>query len=148
MSYNRWMCLAALSCVLAQAQSPKAENIVKRAIAYAKANGVVKLVEQTNRPDGVYHVGSGSELYLYLYDLKGLMVANGYKTELVGKSRWDAKDPDGKFFVREFLAVAKSKGSGWVDYKYSNPLDSKIEAKTSYIELYEDHVFCCGTYKK
>ena len=30
---------------------------------------------------------------------KGLMVANGYKTELVGKSRWDAKDPDGKYRV-------------------------------------------------
>ena len=148
MRYCRWMCLAVLPFVMAQAQSPKAETLVKRAIGYAKANGITKLVEQTNRPDGIYHVGSGSEMYLYIYDMKGLMVANGYKTDLVGKSRWDAKDPDGKYFVREFMALAKDKGSGWVDYKYSNPLDGKIELKTSYIEQFEDHVFCCGTYKK
>ena len=148
MRYCRAICLAALPLVMVQAQSPKAENLVKRGIAYAKANGVAKLIDQTNRADGMYHVGSGSELYLYIYDLKGQMIANGFKTDLVGKNRWDAKDSDGKFYVREFLALAKSKGSGWVDYQYANPLDNKIELKTSYIELFEDHIYCCGTYKK
>ena len=114
----------------------------------AKANGVEKLIEQTNRADGLFHVGSGSEMYLYIYDLNGMMKANGYKTDLVGKSRFDAKDPDGKFVVREFIKCAKSTGSGWVAYTYSNPLDGKLEHKTSYVERHQDLIFCCGTYQK
>lgn len=148
MKIARAFVLSALSCLMAMAQSPRAETLVKKAIAYAQANGVEKLIAQTNSLDGRFHVGSGSEMYLYVYDLNGMMKANGFKTELVGKSRFDAKDPDGKFFVREFIKCAKTSGSGWVDYKYANPLDGKIELKTSYVELSEDLIFCCGTYKK
>jgi len=145
------ICLALFPFLLASAQAPapdKAEVLVKRAIGYAKQHGVEKLILQTNQANGVFHVGSGSEMYLYVYDLQGMMKANGYKTDLVGKSRLDAKDPDGKFFVKEFISVAKAGGKGWVDYKYSNPLTGKIEPKTSYIELHEGLIFCCGTYKK
>lgn len=124
------------------------ERLVKRAISYARTNGLEKLIQQTNEPGGVFHVGSGSELYLYIYDAKGIMKANGFKTELVGKDRSGAKDADGKFFVREMLKVTKGGGSGWVDYKYANPKDGKIELKTSYVEAHEGMIFCCGTYKK
>ena len=151
MHYAPGISLLILPCLAASAQTPvpnKAETLVKRAIVYAAKNGTERLLQQTNQANGVFHVGAGSELYLYIYDLKGMMKANGYKTDLVGQSRFDAKDPDGKFFVREFIKVAQGPGHGWVDYKYANPMDGKIEAKTSYIELHDGLIFCCGTYKK
>lgn len=151
MSIARIFTMAVLPFVMAGAQTQetsKAEILVKRAIAFAKQNGVDKLIQQTNQANGVFHVGSGGELYLYVYDLKGMMLANGYKTELVGQSRWDAKDPDGKFFVREFISTVKDSGKGWVNYKYANPTNGKLEAKTAYVQEYEGRIFCCGTYKK
>ena len=140
-----------LSCGLLSAQghtAAQAETLVKRAIAYARQNGMEKLIAQTNAVGGVFHVGQGSELYLLVYDLKGVAVANGFKKELVGTNRFDAKDVDGKFYVREYLSVAKAKGNGWVDYKFANPMDGKIEPKTAYVEAYDAYLFCCGIYGK
>ena len=125
----------------------QAERIVKSAIAYADKNGIDNLLLQTNLPHGTFHVGTGSELYLFVYDQKGVAKANGYETNLVGTSRWDVQDADGKYQVREFIKLAKSKGSGWVDYKYSNPITRKVEHKATYVEARENLVFCCGIYK-
>ena len=151
MNIARILTMTVLPFVLAGAQTPeanRAEILVKRAIAYAKQNGVDKVIQQTNQANGVFHVGSGGELYLYIYDLKGMMKANGYKTELVGQSRFDATDPDGKFFVREFISTVKAAGKGWVNYKYANPSNGKLEPKTAYVQEYEGLIFCCGTYRK
>ena len=151
MRYLTSMAMAALSCLAVQAQHTpaQAEAIVKRAIAYAKQNGKEKLFQQTNQADGVFHVGSGSDLYLFVYDLQGLMLAIGYNpAAYVGKNRLETKDPDGKMFVKEFITVAKTKGNGWVDYKYSNPVSGKVEPKTSYVELADGVIYCCGIYKK
>lgn len=141
--------LVLLPALAAPAQSTpaQAETLVKRAVAYAKANGMERLIKETNQ--GVFHVGSGSELYIFIYDLNGVVKAIGYNTqELVGKNRWDLKDPDGKFIIREFVSLAKAKGSGWVDYKYPNPLSGKMEQKTSYIVLADGLIVGAGTYKK
>ncbi|HLO66388.1 MAG TPA: cache domain-containing protein [Holophaga sp.] len=140
--------LVLLPALAAPAQSTpaQAENLVKRAVAYAKANGMDKLIKETNQ--GIFHVGSGSELYIFIYDMQGVVKAIGFNTqELVGKNRWDLKDPDGKYIVRELLEVAK-KGGGWVDYKYPNPLSGKMEHKTSYAVLCDGLMVGSGTYKK
>lgn len=151
MNIAKILIVASLPFVVAGAQAPeagKAEVLVKRAVAYAKRNGIDKVIQQTNQADGVFHVHSGGELYLYVYDLKGTLRANGYKTELVGQSRFDATDPDGKFFVREFISTVKEAGKGWVNYKYANPSNGNLETKTAYVQEYEGLIFCCGTYRK
>jgi len=140
--------LVLLPALAAPAQSTpaQAENLVKRAVVYAKANGMEKLIKETNQ--GVFHVGSGSELYIFIYDMQGVVKAIGFNTqELVGKNRWDLKDPDGKFIVREIVETSK-KGGGWVDYKYPNPLSGKMEMKTSYVVPCEGLIIGAGTYKK
>jgi len=149
---NAWKlsALVSLTCLGAHAQSftpAQAEKVVKGAVAYARQNGMDNLVLQTKLPHGVFHVGSGSELYLFAYDHKGVAVANGYQPELIGSNRWDVKDADGKFQVRDMVRVARTKGSGWVKYKYSNPVTRKVEDKATYVEAFENFVFCCGIYK-
>ena len=147
-----WTAVAALSCLTAQAQSTvpaQAEAIVKRGISYAKANGIEKLCQQVNQVDGIFHVGKGSELFLFVYDQQGVMKAFGYNSaDFVGKHRIDVKDADGKLFVRDIVKTAQTKGSGWVDYKFTNPVTNKVEPKTTYVEMSNDLIFCCGIYKK
>lgn len=151
MNYFRCIPIASLICSMALAQSPsptQAENLVKHAVAYAKQNGMAKLVEQTNQGDGRFHVGSGSQLYIFIYDQNGICKAIGFNTQqFVGVNRIDLKDPDGVYFLREMVKIAKSKGSGWVDYKYPNPLSNKVEQKTSYVELVDGLIVGAGVYK-
>lgn len=143
---------AVLPCIMASAQSPtpaQAESLVKRAVTYAKTNGIEKLIQQTNQGNGVFHVGSGGEMYLFVYDQAGICKAIGFNSvELVGKDRSGLKDPDGKMIVKDMLALGKAKGKGWVDYKYPDPVSGKMLAKTSYIEMHEGLLFGCGIYKR
>jgi signal transduction histidine kinase len=146
----RYLAFATLTCSMAFAQghtAAQAEKIVKRAIVYAKQNGIEKLIAQTNQANGVFHVGSGSDLYLIVLDKKGILRANGFKLDLVGTNRLVVKDVDGKFYMRELLELAKTKPSGWVDYKFSNPMTGKIEQKSTYFEVFEDYAIACGIYK-
>ncbi len=67
---------------------------------------------------------------------------------MVGKELREMKDPDGKFYVKERIEIARTKGSGWQDYKFTKPTSKKLENKTAYIEKYEDVIVGCGAYKK
>ena len=43
--------------------------------------------------------------------------------------------------------LAKSKGSFWQDYKFTNPTSKKIEPKSMYCEKVDELVACAGIYK-
>jgi len=150
----RWMRgLAAMMLVcsvgLAQADgNARAESLVKEAIAFARKQGKEKLLEATNLPNGQFHIKKGDDLYLFIYNLQGLCLAHGSKIQLVGLSRYDAKDPDGKYYVREFIQIAKTKGSGWTSYKYPDPKNGKVEIKTTFAAIHDDLIVCAGAYKE
>jgi cytochrome c len=52
-----------------------------------------------------------------------------------------------KTFRRDIAELAKTNGTGWVDYKYKNPSTNKIEDKTTFLKKVADVIICCGTYK-
>ena len=137
------MCLA----LPLAAQQEKAKALVKEAIAFSKKNGKDALVKETNQAAGRFHVQSGDELYIFIYDLQGLCIGMGYQSAAIGTNRWNIKDPDGKMILQEFVATVKAKGSGWVEYKFPNPKTNKIEQKTTYVEGLDGWVLGCGIYK-
>ena len=151
---NRAKCFIAvtLSCILAFAQTPastRAMTLVEQALAFAKQNGMTRLIEETNSPHGRFHVAKGDELYIFIYDERGLTKASGYRAEMpAGKSRWDRSDPDGVMIIQKLLRVAKNQVRGWVDYKYPNPATNLLEQKTSYYAFYESMMIGCGIYKE
>ena len=129
--------------------STQAVALVKSAVAYAKQNGVDRLVQETNDATGKYHVASGGELYVFVYDMRGVVRAIGFNTAaLVGRNRYDLKDSEGVPFIQKMIELAQTKGKGWVDYKYPNPTTNLPEQKTSYIEYYEGVFIGSGIYKE
>jgi cytochrome c len=131
-----------VNCYAAQ-QPEEAKAMVKKAITFLKANGKEKAFAEFNNPSGKFVKG---ELYIFVYEPNGTMVANGQNMKLINKNLLGFKDSDGKLFVQEFMAVAK-KGSGWVDYKWTNSVTKQIQAKTTYIEATGDLIIGCGVYK-
>jgi len=87
------------------------------------------------------------DLYPFVYDLNGTCVAHGARPALIGKNLIDLKDQDGKYLIKEILDIANGTGSGWVDYKWPNPLTNKIEDKTSYIEKMGNYAVGVGVYR-
>jgi cytochrome c len=88
------------------------------------------------------------DLYPFIYDMKGINVAHGARPALIGKNLIDLKDQDGKYLIREMVEIANSKGTGWVDYKWPNPITNKIEDKSSYVEKMGDYFVGVGIYKQ
>lgn len=128
-----------------RAESPdQAVNLVKKAAAFYLANDLEKTLEQLSDAKGPFREGA---VYVFAYDLTGTMLAHP-NNSLIGQNLIDVPDLDGKFFRKEIVQVATTKGSGWVDYKYQNPKTKAVELKTTYVEKANDIIVCCGIYKK
>jgi len=122
----------------------EAEKMVKKAIAMAKAKGNDAVFAEINNPKGQF---TDRDLYVFVYDMNGKCVAHGQNPKMIGKELIDMKDADGKAFVKERVEIAKTKGSGWQDYKFTDPITKKIDQKRAYVERYGDLIFGCGIYK-
>jgi len=127
-----------------QGTAAEAEAMVKKAVAYIKANGPEKAYEEFTNGKSF----KDRDLYIIVYDLNGKNLAQGANPKLVGKDLIGLKDPDGKPLIQMFVDLAKTKGKGWVEgYKFLNPTTQKIEGKAMYLERVGDTLVGCGIYK-
>jgi cytochrome c len=123
----------------------EAVAMVKRVLEKFQTDGpeaTFKAVTDKSSPE--FHDG---DLYPFVFDLNGVIVATGARANMVGMSLFSLKDQDGRYLVREMIAVAQGPGSGWLEYKWPNPQTNKIEAKRSYIERMGDYVVGVGIWK-
>ncbi len=127
------------------ATAKEAEAMVKKGVAYIKANGKEKGYAEINSKSGQFR---DRDLYLTVFGFEGVTRAHAVNEKMVGKTLIDLKDTDGKEFYRERLELAKTKGSFWQDYKFANPVTKKVEPKSAYCERLEDSVVCGGIYKQ
>jgi cytochrome c len=122
----------------------EAEAMVKKAIAYYKANGKDAAFAEISNNKGKF---VKEDLYVTVYDMNGKCVAHGANSKMVGKDLIEMRDPDGVYFVKERVKLANTAGKGWQDYKFTNPVTKKVEPKTMYIEKFDNYIFSCGVYK-
>jgi signal transduction histidine kinase len=137
--------LASGSALAAEHGSPaEAEAMVKKAVAFIKANGPEKAYEEFTHGKSF----KDRDLYVIVYDLNGKNLAQGANPKLVGKDLIALKDPNGRLIIKEFVDTAKEKGKGWVEgYKFLNPVSQKLEEKAMYLERLGDTLVGCGIYK-
>lgn len=143
------MVAAFLACGIAYAgmgTAKEATTLVDKAVAYYKVNGKDKAYPEFNNKTGQF---VNKDLYIFVIDWNGTILAHGANEKLINKPTWDLKDADGKYFMREMVKVAQTKGTGWVDYKWTNPVTKKIEQKSSYVKRVgnENLLIGCGIYK-
>ncbi len=101
-------------------------DLVRKGYVYVKGHGLSAAVEVFNDIDNEeYRYG---DMSLFMYDLKGMCIAEGSNKDMVGRSSWNERDEDGRFYVREMIEKAKD-GGGWVGFKLRNSL------KSFYVEL-------------
>jgi methyl-accepting chemotaxis protein len=118
--------------------------VVEQAAAYLKSNGKTKAFAEFSNKNGQF---ARDEMYIFVIDFKGMTLAHGGNPELVGKDMGALKDSAGKFFIKDMIEGAKANGSGWSNYKWTNPVTNKLEDKSSYFMKYDDVILGCGIYK-
>lgn len=143
------LALAAVAPLAAQTRD-QAKAFVKQAVEFAKKNPKEKFLEEVSGVKGQFHFNKGqnNDLYIFVYDLEGKVLAHGVRRELVGVNRWTAKDPDGKSWIQDWTKLVKEKGSGWIEYKELNPAqNNKVMKKASFVELFNGMVVGSGIYE-
>lgn len=123
----------------------EAVSMVKRATALLDKKGKDEAFKQFNDASGSF---VDRDLYIAVIDAKGTMLAHGANPRIIGKSLIEMKDPDGKPFIKALIDTAQKNGSGWVEYKWPNPVSKVIESKSTYVEKFGDLTVACGIYKK
>ena len=125
-------------------QKNDAMDWVKNAVSFYKSSGKRIAFAAFTDPQGMF---VQDELYIYVLNSKGTMLAHGVNEKFVGEEFMELMDSDGKKFIREIVETANAKGSGWVDYKWYHPVSKQWVPKTAYFEKVDDLVIVSAIYK-
>jgi cytochrome c len=143
------MVVVFLFCAVAALQAASQEDakvLSEKAAAYVKAHGKEKAMAEFNNPKGQFVKG---DLYIFANDFTGMCLANGGNSRLVGQNHLGLKDANDKYFMKEMVETAKTKGGGWVNYSWTNPGTKKVQSKVAWVQRVEgaDCFVGCGIYK-
>ena len=123
----------------------EAQEMVMKAIEAMRESGKDAACAEINNKLGQF---CDRDLYVVVYDMNGRNLAHGANPGNVGKDMIDAKDGAGNLFVRERVAIIQNSGKGWQDYMFLNPISKQVEAKSMYLDRYQDLIIGCGVYKR
>jgi cytochrome c len=135
--------VASFGIAFAVSNADEAKAMVEKAAAYVQANGKEKALKEFTNPNGQFVKG---ELYVFAWDMNGTNIAH-INPKQVGINVLELPDVDGKYFRKEGMELVKKNGTAWVDYKFKNPTNNKVEQKTTYLRKVGDIIVGCGAYK-
>lgn len=131
----RWMAagvaaLALVGSALAEERGTREEAIAmtKAAFEHIKKVGTTQAFKDFTHDKANW---TKKDLYVMVYDAKGVALAHGANDRLVGRDMSAIKDPNGKSIIGGLLEAA-NKGGGWFDYDWPHPQTKKLEGKTTY----------------
>jgi methyl-accepting chemotaxis protein len=124
----------------------EAQALVKRAHEFFNRHGREALVAEIAKLDRGQFIDR--DLYLMAISTDSAQfVAHGNNPRVIGRGP-DSRDVDGKLFVVEMARLAKSQGSGWIEYKWEHPVSNEVGVKASYVQRMGDLAIACGIYKR
>ncbi|MGH1589288.1 cache domain-containing protein [Methylobacterium phyllosphaerae] len=74
-----------------------------------------------------------ADVYLFVTDMRGVILFNAEHPDHEGRNLLDERDADGKQFRKDFIAVVRGSGSGWVDYMFPRPGQTVPVVKWGYV---------------
>jgi len=95
--------------------------------------------------DLVRNLRYDKENYFWIDTTNGTNVVLLGREASEGKSRYEAKDSQGKLFVQEFISKGTQTGGGYTDYTFAKPNETEALPKRSYTLLFEPYNWVIGT---
>ncbi len=121
------------------------KELVEKAVQFFSEKGkdyALKVVGASNGP-----LRKDGGLYVFSFGFDGTGLAHPYSPKLLGP-QWNLQDTNGKYIVQDFVAIAKDHGSGWSEYSWNKPGETKPVSKKTYIMRIpgEEILIGCGYY--
>lgn len=105
-------------------------DVVNSAVKLIKRDGIKAFdILRSKRSQYIYQ-----DTYVFVIDESGVELMNAAFPKLEGRNVSEYQDAKGNYFVKEFIKVAKTKGSGWVDYPWPQPGDVEKSRKSAYVK--------------
>ena len=120
-------------------------KLVNDATKYCKDEGHSKCFEVFNDKNGKFTKGT---LYIFVIGYDGIIRSHGSNVKLIGKNLIKVKDAAGNMLIQELINIAKSKGEGWFDYRWSHPKTKKIAPKRSFVKAIDNNMLIGSGYYK
>jgi cytochrome c len=117
--------------------------MVQRARVFITQQGREKAYAEITKKAGQFH---DRDLYITVLDLDGKILATGQSKNLIGRNLIDAKDPDGRLYIKERVELARQQSAFSQNYKWLNPATKEIEPQETYCERLDDIVVCGSVY--
>lgn len=124
----------------------EAKAFGKKAAAYVEANGKDRGIAEIGNPKGKFVKG---DMFVTLLDTNGNYLANPVNSILVGQNHLNLRDADGRPFVNEMIEIVRTKGGGWVTYRFTHPVTKKLQLKKAWVQRVEgtDLFTICGIFQ-
>jgi cytochrome c len=114
----------------ASAEATRIENLVNKAAALVDSKGKAAFTEFRKRGSEWW----SGDVYVFAYSPDGVVLLNPAFPSREGRAYHGEQDKKGKAFHDELIKVAKTKGSGWVDYWLPKPGQTEPSHKWSYVK--------------
>lgn len=125
------------------ATSREAQAMLDKAVAEIGKAGPEKAFAEFDSPDGGF---KAKDLYVFVFNLKGVYEASGANPKLVGTDAIDMTDAEGKPVVQAMIAAVKNQPQGRVDYIWLDRMDNRVEHKRSLVKRVGNHIVGVGYY--
>lgn len=120
----------------------RAALLLERAAAHLQSRGEAALGDFARQGEFV-----DRDLYVYVLDTEGRFLASGGSSSaLIGQDVSTRTDSAGKPFFRDMLDLARSAGSGRIDYRWLNPVSNRDEPKVALFRRIGSYIVAVGFY--
>jgi signal transduction histidine kinase len=123
-----------------EAKRKEVMDLVKKGIDFFnKTKSLAVVLNAFSNGDDYWH----GELYLFVYDMQGVCLADGFYQDRIWQNFYDERDSYGTPYIQHMIETAQ-KGGGWVTHTWYNAI------KVSWIQKISkdgvDYLIGCGYY--
>lgn len=138
------LAMPTIAAAAPHASSSEAQVLLDRAVAEIAKVGPAKALAEFNDPKGAF---KDRDLYVFVFNAKGVYEASGGNPQLVGTPAIDMTDAEGKPLVQAIIASVRDQPQGKVDYVWLNRADNRVEHKVSLVRKVGEYIVGVGYYK-
>ena len=136
LAFSAFLGLSLASPAYSQNAPPDSERarqvvaLVNKAAALVERKGKAAFADFRVRDSEWFH----GDTYLFSYDLESNVLLNPAFPAREGTNVAGQKDVNGKLFHDAIVQIAKTSGSGWVDYVFPKPGQTQPSQKWAYLK--------------
>jgi hypothetical protein len=109
-----------------------AKDLAIKAAELIEMEGMYRAWQIFHDHEGGFIKGEKGEVYAFVVNFSGDLLVHP-RFDIEGRNAMDWQDPEGAFYIRTMIAVARNQGEGWVRYLAWDPKSEEVRPKVSFV---------------